>query len=284
MLSRNCGVLLAIPCLLLWLPLTSCSSGSEKPKQGTPAFYWQAAQETVAKRDYLKTTEHLRRVIRTENEYTQRAMAFRLAVASGLAQAYLDMASDFQDGVKANKGAQAPGRKQMGDYRVMGETRVLEFVETLMAYNKAPAQDPVVLEFPFPQAMPGEIAERKRIQGGLLPSPEALTLYERKMIERSVPEAVATAAGAPGDFAKAQAMFQSGKAQVPRNVFMHAMMESLDAQAKLFSRSVLNKPDRLFILANQGLESLKTMEASEDNKHHAENFKTLAKLARDLQP
>jgi hypothetical protein len=207
-----------------------------------------------------------------------------LAIASGLAQAYLDMANDFQSGVKANKLNQAPGRKMMGDYRVMAETRVLEFVETLIAYNKTKVQDPVILEFPFPQVASGEIRERAQIQGGLLLSQETITLYERKMIERAVPEAVAAAVGATGDFAKAQAIFQGGKAPVPRNVFLHAMIESLDEQARLFSRAALNKPDRLFILANQGLETLKTMEDNEDNKHHAENFKTLAKLAKDLEP
>src|SRR5512138_3291512 len=130
MFSRKGAVLLALPWLLCWLVLSSCSTASKKPKQGTPAFYWQAATETVAKRDYLKTTEHLRRVVRTENEFTQRALPFRFAVASGLAKAYIDIASDLQAGVKANKQNPTPMRKAMGDYRLLAESRAVEFAET----------------------------------------------------------------------------------------------------------------------------------------------------------
>jgi hypothetical protein len=284
MLKRKHRVIIAIPCLLLWLPLTSCSTGPQKPKQGTPAFYWDAAKETLAKRDYLKTTEHLRRVIRTENEFTQRAAPFRLAVASGLAQGYLDIATDLQKGVKASKLPPAALRKTMADYRLLAETRSLEFAETFILYVKSPKQENVLLDFPFPQVATGEIAERSQIQGGAVLSPEVMTAVERRMIERSVPEGVAASVGAPGDIAKARAAFQSGSAQVPREVFMQAMVDSLYQQMGMFSRAVLNKPDRLFVFANQGLEALKTMEANEHNKHSAEDFKAMVKIAQQLQP
>ena len=72
MSRRKLRILITVAALPLWLSLTSC--GPKKPAVGTPAFYWDAARETFATRDYLKTTEHLRRIIRTDNEFTQRAL------------------------------------------------------------------------------------------------------------------------------------------------------------------------------------------------------------------
>jgi hypothetical protein len=283
MLRRNLAIHFAIAALVL-LPLGSCSTAPKKPKQGTPAFYWQAAVETLAKRDYLKTTEHLRRVIRSDNEYTQRAIPFRLAVSAGIAEAYLDLANEIHKGVKASKQPPAALRKSLMDHRLMAETRALEFTETLIAFNKAPKQDPVVLEFAFPPLGPSEPKELAQIQGGALPSPEVMALVAQRMVERGVPRAIQAAVGAPDDPAKARAAFQGGKAQVPREVFLRAMLQTLYKECGLFGRTALNKPDRLYIFATQGLEALKTMEENENNKLEAERFKALAKVAQTLQP
>ena len=54
--------------------LSSCSSGPAGPAKGTPAFYWQAARETFAAGDNIKTLEHLDKLLVEENEYTARAL------------------------------------------------------------------------------------------------------------------------------------------------------------------------------------------------------------------
>jgi len=280
MLSRRFGVLPFLSCLSFGLVLTSCSTGSNKAQPGTPAFYWQAAGETFATRDYLKTTEHLRRIIRTENEYTARALPYRLVVSGGLAQAYLDLADDFRQGLKTYQTPPALLRKLMSDYRTIAETRSLEFAETFIQFMKAPKEQTVLLDFPFPAANMTEIAERKQIQGGLQPSTDAMTSVERRMIERSVAEAAAAAVGAAGDVARAQPAFQAGKAQVPREVFMEAVLKDLYNQTELFSRELMNKPDRLQVFADQGLAALKTMEDNAANKEMANNFEMLVKSSQ----
>jgi hypothetical protein len=273
-----------LSCLSFWLGLTSCSSGPEKAKPGTPGFFWEAAGETFATRDYLKTTEHLRRVIRTENEFTGRALPWRLVVSGGLAQAYIDLADDFRQGIKTHQIAPGSLRKLMTDYRVTAETRSLEFAETFIAFMKAPKAENVILEFPFPTATSmAEIAERKRIQGGLQPSADLLVSAERRMIERAVPALAAAAVGAPGDEAKAQSLFQAGKAQVPREVFMEAMVKALYNQTELYSRELMNKPDRLQLFADQGLAALKTMAENQQNKELATNFEMLVKSSKQPQ-
>ncbi len=283
MLSRKPGVITLIPCLSICLSLTSCSLGPSKAPPGTPAFYWQAAQETFVTRDYLKTTEHLRRVIRTENEFTLRAQPWRLVVSSGLAKAYIDLADDFRQGIKTQTSPPGSARKLMSDYRTLAETRAIEFAETFIQFMKTPKEPNILLDFPFPTATMAEIAERKQIQGGLLPSGDTMSSVERRMIERSVAEAGAAAVGAPGDAAKAATLFQAGKTQVPREVFMQAMVKALYSQTELFSRELMNKPDRLQLFADQGLAALKTMEDNAQNKELTNNFEMLVKSSKQPQ-
>ena len=275
MSRRKLRILITVASLPIWLPLMSC--GPKKPAVGTPAFYWDAARETFATRDYLKTTEHLRRIIRTENEFTQRALPWRLVVSSGLAQVYLDLASDCQKGVRANPDAPGAIRQAMSNYRLTAETRALEFAETFIQFRKAYKEPTVTLDFAFPTVNVADVLERGKLQGGTLPSAEIMASVERRMMERAVADAVAAAVGAPGDIAKGRAAFQGGRAQVPREVFMAAMLKSLYNQAELFSREAMNKLDRLMLFVEQGMEALKTMEASEQNKKLASDFQMLLK-------
>jgi hypothetical protein len=280
--SRKLRVLIAVASLPLWLPLASC--GPKKPAVDTPAFYWDAARETFAARDYLKTTEHLRRIIRTDNEFTQRALPWRLAVSSGLAQVYLDLASDCQKGVSANPQTPGPVRQAMSNYRLMAETRVLEFAETFIQFRKVYKEPTVTLDFAFPTVNVADILERGKVQAGTLPSAEMMASVERRMMERAIADAVAASVGAPGDIAKGRAAFQGGRAQVSREVFMAAMLKSLYNQTELFSREAMNKLDRLMLFVEQGMEALKTMEASEQNKQLANDFQMLLKSAKQPRP
>jgi hypothetical protein len=50
---------------------SSCSSSSG-PEPGTPAYFWAAAKETFAANDYVKTSEHLDKLLASENDYTAR--------------------------------------------------------------------------------------------------------------------------------------------------------------------------------------------------------------------
>src|SRR5713226_10277436 len=82
--------------------LVSCGD-SNAPQPGTPAFYWAAAEETFAAKDYIKTMEHLEKLGATDNEYTARARPWLLVMTSGMARGYMDLADNFDAGTHANK-------------------------------------------------------------------------------------------------------------------------------------------------------------------------------------
>ncbi|MCC7176460.1 MAG: hypothetical protein IT159_14805 [Bryobacterales bacterium] len=264
--------------LPLLLSLASCSP--KGPAPNTPAFYWQAARETFAAADYLKTTEHLRRVIRSENEFTQRALPWRLVVSSAIAQANIDLADDCQAGLRADPQSETAMRLALMKYRREAETRSLEFAESFIMFRKAYEGQTVNLEFPFPALKTADILERGKVQGGALPSAEVMATVEKRMIERAIAESAAAAAGAPGDIAKGRLAFESGRAETPRETFMGAMLQSLYKQTALFGREAMGKPDRVAILAEQGVEALKTMENTKENQALAGKFKELLKAAQ----
>src|SRR5881394_2771950 len=84
----------------------SCSSGDSAPRaeKGTPAFYWAAAGETFAANDFVKTSENLEAILKSENEYTARAQPWLLIVTSGMIRGYAEVADSLEIGVRAKKG------------------------------------------------------------------------------------------------------------------------------------------------------------------------------------
>src|SRR3979411_2788681 len=95
-------VLLAVPVVTAGVSSFSCSTDTA-PKPGTPAYSWAAAKETFAANDYMKTGDHLDKVLASDNEYTARARPWRLILISGMARGYMDLADNLEYGVKAKK-------------------------------------------------------------------------------------------------------------------------------------------------------------------------------------
>src|SRR5437879_4423943 len=93
------------------LMLYSCG-GDSGPREGTPAFYWAGAKENFAARDYLKTNENLARITATDNEYTARARTWQLALTSGIARGYQDLAESFEAGARADENNPAASRRR----------------------------------------------------------------------------------------------------------------------------------------------------------------------------
>ncbi|HSW51518.1 MAG TPA: hypothetical protein VLH09_15130 [Bryobacteraceae bacterium] len=273
--TRRVAVL--APLLSLWLTQISCSTGADKAKPGTPAFYWQAARETHVTRDYLKTVEHLRRVIRTDNEFNLRAQPWRLIVADGLTRTYMQLADDFEMGAKANADAPLPLLKTMASYRTTAETRALEFAETFIMWKKTAKDPEILLDFPFPSVPSMETPLRQKIQGGSLPGEGAMPALEQRLMSICVAESAAAAAGATGDVSKGRTLFQAGSAKVPRDVFALAMATALYNQAQLFSRAKMNKSDRLHLFCTEGLDVLKSIPETAESKKLTSEFEKLAK-------
>ncbi len=259
--------------------MMSCSTGSDSVKVGTPAYYWSGAKEAYAAGDYAKTTEHLENLARTQNEFTARAMPWELILTAGMARGYMELADNFEFGAKANRANAAAFRRQTTAFRTYANTLALQFAHTYQEFQKN--KDPQVpLDFPFPTGSPISSPQLTKIGSGEILSPAIVDDVRRAHLQTSVLLEACRAAGAPDDVAKSQEIFKTSPAQVPREVFLLAMADSLHEQAKLYTRAKLDQPNRVEFFATQSLEALKQVPESKATKALADKIQKTLKAAK----
>jgi hypothetical protein len=272
---RNLLLFVAVTLSLLAL---SCSTGPEQAKVGTPVFHWNAARTTYGSADYNKVNDNLAEVIKTDNEFTARALPWRLVVLDGMTKGYSELAEIWESGGNANRAHPTPFRTQMNLYRKTGGQLALQYAETLQKFEAAGKGQKVTLAFAFPTGSAAEIPQLKRAASGLqMPEVEIATL-EKRVLDRAVLLAACRAAGAPEDSAKAQQIFKTDPVEVEWPVFAAAVANGLCEQAQFFTRDHLDRPDRVEFFGKKALEFLKAVPESKETKsQRAKIEKTMKK-------
>jgi len=264
--------------LTISLITLSCSAGPEQARLGTPLFHWNAAKTTYAAADYAKVNGNLEEVIKTDNEFTARALPWRLVLLSGMAKGYAELADVWEAGANANRANPAPFRNQVNLCRRTGGQLALQFAETLQKSEAAKMGPKVPVAFGLPTGSASEIPQLKRVSSGI-PVPEAeADVLQKRVIEKAILLAACRAVGAPDDSAKALQIFKTENLQVEWPVFSAALAGSLYDQSQLFTRDRLDRPDRLEFFAKKALEYLKAVPESKETKSlRAKIEKTLKK-------
>jgi hypothetical protein len=245
--------------------LVSCSSQPAGPEKGTPAFYWQAAKETFAAGDNMKTLEHLDKLLAEDNEYTSKALAWSLVLTSGMAAGYTDLADHYEIGGRANKSDPSAFRRPMTTDRGIAGRLSLQFAENFAKFDKIKG-DTVPLAFGYPKGTAAPAPGLSKIANGIiLPQPE-IESTEKRTLERGVLLAACTAAGAPDDIAKTESILKDPDAKVPRSVFALAMAQALYNASQLYTQRKLDDPAKLAIFAERAQATMKTVSDSKDAK------------------
>jgi hypothetical protein len=262
-------ILLAIPVATAGLTF-SCSS-SAGPQPGTPAYFWSAAKETFAASDYVKTSEHLDKILASDNEYTARARPWRLILASGMARGYMDVADNLETGVRAKKADPGGFRKYISNSRSAAGRLSLQFAEMFMRFQKG-KDDPVALAFSYPSGSAAPIQELTKASAGMPLQGAEIEGAQKRAVERAVLMETCRAAGAPDDTAKTLDMFKSGNPQVSRATFLTGMTDSLYQLAQLYDRRKMDDPEKLKVFSNLALTSLKDVPETKQTKELAEKI------------
>jgi len=252
------------------LMLCSCG-GDSGPREGTPAFYWAGAKENFAARDYVKTSENLARITATENEYTARARTWQLALTSGIARGYQDLADSFEAGARANKSNPAAFRRSTHIYRVEASRYALEFVEAYDKFQKS-KDDPVPLAFPFPTGSAAPVVELTKASAGMVLSQAEVEPAEKRVLSRGVLLGACNAVGAPDDPPKAQELLKSGTLQLPRAAFETAMANALFETGQLYNTRKIDDPDKYKIFCDRALDALKSVPETKATKDLAKKI------------
>ncbi|MCX6624304.1 MAG: hypothetical protein NTY38_25220 [Acidobacteria bacterium] len=227
------------------LLLTSCASGPSAPEKGTPAFYWQAATETYAAANFLKASDHLESLSRSPNEFTARALPWRLVLTAGIAKGYMDLADNYEYGARANKTNPTPFRKLVSEYRTRANQYSLHFAETFDKFQTANKDPQIAFAFAFPTGAASQAPELLKAAQGIILTPDEADTANRRTLERAIILEFCQAVGAAGDAAKAQQVFASSDKKVARGTFLLAMAQALYDQSQLYESRKLDQPDRM---------------------------------------
>jgi hypothetical protein len=235
----------------------ACSSGPAAPERGTPAFYWSAAKETFTAGDFLKTSDNLDQLLKTDNEFKTRAQPWSLILTSALAHGYMETGDSFEQGARANKTNPLPFRRYTNEERRMARGLALQFDEQFQSFLKSNKDEPVRLAFPFPNGTQASVPLLAKASIGILPAAGEIDDAHRAILQRSVILETSRTVGAADDATKARQMFSAGEVKVPRADFLLAMANSLHDQAMLFGPTKLDEPEKMKMMSEQVLAALK---------------------------
>jgi hypothetical protein len=267
------------PLIAAGLFTVSCDSGPTAPQKGTPAFYWSAAQETFGSGDYLKTSDHLESLLRSDNEFRARAQPWQLVVTAGLADGFRDLADNFETGARSNKSNPTPFRRQVSDFRTSANRHALQFAEAFQHFLKTNKDEKIVLAFTYPTGSTAFVPQLKQVAAGILIPPPEITNAQKRALERGVLRSACRVAGAPDDSARAQALFKSGSVEIPRSDFVVAMAGALHDEAQIYAPGKGDQPDRMKTFCNLALDALKSVPESKESKELTAKIQgTLKKL------
>jgi hypothetical protein len=247
--------------------MLSCTGGTPPPPaKGTPAFYWTAAKETFAAGDYVKASDHLEQLAKTDNEYIARAQPWKLVLDTGMAKGYMILADCFERGGFANRTNPTPFRRQMSQFRIHAGQYAVQAAETMFRFREKNKDPEIVLEFTYPTGSAAEIPQLNKISQGILIQEAELEAVERKTTQREVLLMTCRAVGAPDDTAKTQELFKSPPVKVPRATFLMAFAEAFYDLSSLFGPKKLDQPQRLGVLCKEALAILREVPESKKTK------------------
>lgn len=258
---------------------TSCSSGPQGPQPGTPAFFWAAAKETYRAGDYIKTSEHLQRILASENEFTSRARAWDTVISAGITEAYIELADVYETGARMNRANPMPFRKQVSTLRSLASASAIQYTEDVHKLVAAEKSPEILLAFAFPAGTAALPAGLKRLSGGILVQDSEQELLLKAMLQRGVVLSSSAAVGCPDDAAAAQEKFKTAEVKVPRDTFLLATGKTMQQQSELFTGAKLDQPNRLKLMSQEALEALKAIPQSKETKALEDKIQTRLKKA-----
>lgn len=252
--------------LSTFLALLSCGGGSGGPVQGSPEWYWAAAQGRFDASDHLKVQEHLKGLAKDEGDMRKRAAAWRLVVVTGLARGYLELGNVYADGAKKNP-AKAAFRNSIQQYRRDSRQYVIDLAESIGPFLKLTQGDASIpLDFNFPSGSAGPSGMAGNIRGGGVPTDMQQAEVADHEVRRAVLLQTAALAGAGEDVNLARPKFETRPVEIPRQAFLNALARSAFLVSDLFDRTRLNQPDIKKILIERARDCLKAGLESEDEE------------------
>lgn len=253
---------------------SGCSSGPKPLQPGTPEFIWAAAKSTYGSGDFLKAKDNLGQLAKGQSEFAARSQALSTVLSAGIAQAYIDLADNFELGARANRANPTPFHKSANLFRSQAAAVAMENAEMVHQLQGSKAEI-VEIAFGYPSGNPAEPVQLQRVAKGLILADSDVESLTKEMVQRGVLLAMSRSVGAADDTAKALEIFKSGDVKIPRAAFLFAAGKALVDQAELFTGKKLDQPNRLGLLLKEADESI-----TGDSKQAKELKARMAKMKK----
>jgi hypothetical protein len=269
---------LTISCLAL--TFSGCSSGPQPPQPGSPAFLWAAAKTTYGAGDFMKASDNLTQLTKSESEFTARAVPLAVVLNAGIARGYMQLADSFDAGAKASRANPTPFRRQatvFRGYATTAATQAAEMLHKLVATDKS---ETIPYDLGYPTGSAAEPVALQRVEKGILLPDAEIDALQKAMVQRGVLLTTTRAVGAGDDSAKALDILKTGDVKISRPTFMLAMAKSLHDEADMFSPKKLDQPNRVKMLCDVAEEALKTLPEGKDKKDLAAQIAKTRKASK----
>jgi hypothetical protein len=262
------------------LMAAGCSTGPEPPQPGTPAFLWSAAKTTYAAGVFLKASDNLSQIVKSDSEFTARAEPWLMVLSAGTAQAYMDLADNFEAGARANRANPTSFRRQATVFRSQASAVVLQYAETVRKFMSDNKSDSIALEFGYPTGNAALPVQLERVAQGMIVPDADVESLQTAMTQRGVLLSALRAVGADDDAAKGLGIFKTGDVKAPRPVFLTATARALVEQTDLFVPKELDQPARIAMLCDQAEAALKSIPETKETKELLGRIAKIRKAAK----
>jgi len=266
--------------LALALLSVSCSTGPRPPEPGSPGFFWGAAQQTYKAGDILKTNDDLLEILQGQNEFTERARVWQIALSAGMVKGADDLAAAYEAGARMNRANPGPFHKNVTQLRNLAGHSALDLaqqVHNLLAAAKGPQ---IALEFPFPPGSAVEPPALRKVYAGVVAQESETASLELTMLQRGVVQMVSKLVGNADDPAKSLELFQTSPVQVKRETFLTAAAHILFDEAEIFGSNKIDQPTRMKAMYDEALGALGAVPETKDTKALGEKIKAAVKKLR----
>ena len=229
--------------------LSSCSKPGVSAARPESAAQWSAANERYMSGDYLKAIADLDGLLEPGNPYEGRALPLSLALTSGVAAGYIDIAECYAAGARANKAKAVAFKRKASVYRALANHMVLQFAERARKIDQIPGGN-IQLAFAPPRGNGSEPPLAAKIANGIEVEQSDEDATTTLAVERGVLMSVASAAGSANNFAKVAPLLQRGGVLVPRAIFLKSVADSLERESQLYGRRGLDDASKMTMLKN----------------------------------
>ena len=267
-------VVIATSCLFS----LACTGGDAGPRQGTPEWFFAAAEDNFAIPDYQKTVDQLKDATKAEGEIGEKATLWRAVLTAGLARGYDDLTDAFVEGIEANEARVEEFQSPINEYRRRTRVNAIAFsesvgqIETIMG-----EQDSVPLVFPLPEGSGIPSPLLATIQdGNKIDAAQTLSM-ESQTLTRGIYSAISELVGG-AEFSAISESAAAGNLQAPRDAMEFGIARILLDISVMFDREGINDPRvRKFVLdlaekwAEPHLEAEEPDDRVEEFKFDVEN-------------